>query len=127
MTKLLTLALTAVVSAFGAIGDNAPSIPASYVASHPRLPYPDNAFLDTIWAARAGGAAFIWTDASAWDSTTPGSRIKMRNLLFAYLAEKRNSGPNVAAFLANIQGFADLNGNWNLTTGGGYWDPALAL
>lgn len=112
---------------FGAIGDNAPSIPATYVSTHPRLPFPPNSYLNTIWTNRAGGAAFIWTDATNWSSSAPGNRIQMRHLLLAYLAEKLNSGPNVAAFLAKIQGFSGLNGNWNLSTGSGYWDPALAL
>ena len=121
-TLLLSLGL-----AHAAIGDKAPSIPATYVTTHPRLPSPDNAYLDLIWSNRVGGAAFMWADAAAWDSTAPGGRIKMRHLLMVYLAEKRNGGPNVAAYLAKIQGFSTLNGNWNLTTGGGYWDPALAL
>jgi len=114
-------------SAFAAIGDNAPSIPATYVQTHPRLPYPTNAYLNNIWTNRAGGAAYIWTDATAWNSATPGGRVAMRHLLLAYLAEKLNSGPNVATFLAKIQAFSNLSGNWNLTTGSGYWDPSIAL
>jgi hypothetical protein len=112
---------------WAAIGDNAPSLPASYVTTNPRLPFPDNTFLDNIWNNRTTGAAFIWTDASGWNSASPGSRIKMRNLLFAYLAEKRHSGPNVSAFLTQIQNFSQLNGVWNLSAGNGYWDPALGL
>src|ERR1051326_1467185 len=126
MTRLI-LVLGLVSVAWGNIGDNAPSLPTSYRVAQPRLPAPDATYLNLIWANRAGGAAFIWTDATGWNSATPGSKVKMRHLLMAYLAEKLNSGPNVASFLAKIQAFANLSGVWDLTTGNGYWDPAIAL
>ncbi|HXI38631.1 MAG TPA: hypothetical protein VNH83_01570 [Bryobacteraceae bacterium] len=125
--KLAVLLPISIGISFAAIGDNAPSLPATYVTTQPRLPYPDNTYLDLIWNNRAGATAFIWMDSTNWSSTTPGNRIQMRHLLFAYLAEKRNGGPNVATFLQKIKDFSNLSGNWNLTTGGGYWDPTLAL
>lgn len=126
VARLLLLAALA-LPCFAAIGDNAPSIPSTYLQTHPHLPYPTNTYLDLIWTNRAGGAAFIWTDATAWSSAAPGSRIAMRHLLLAYLSEKRNSGPNIATFLQKIKDFSNLAGNWNLTTGSGYWDPSIAL
>src|SRR5258706_12573739 len=130
MIKKLILAIylaCLIYSAKAAIGDNAPSIPATYIQTHPHLPYPTNTYLDLIWTNRAGGSLFIWTDATAWNSAAPGGRIAMRNLLLAYLSEKRNSGPNVATFLQKIKDVSNLSGGWNLTTGNGYWDPAIAL
>jgi hypothetical protein len=110
--KLLLCLTLACASAFAAIGDNAPSIPATYLQTHPRLPYPDNAYLDSLWTARASGAAFVWTDATNWNSAAPGSLIQIRDLLFAYLAEKRHSGPNVATFLGKLQAMQNLGGDW---------------
>ncbi len=113
MLRLLYAFFSAVLIASGAIGDNAPSVPSTYVQSHPRLPYPDNTYLDTIWNNRTGGAAYIWMDANNWNSTSPSNLGAMRHLLLAYLSEKRHSGPNVSAFLTNIQSFTSLNnGDW---------------
>ena len=102
---LIYLALA--VPAFAAIGDHAPSVPSTYVTSHPRLPYPDSGYTASLWAARSTTAAYIWTAASAWNSATPGqgsaTPINFRYLLLAYIAEAANGGPNTATYLQKIK------------------------
>ncbi len=128
--KILTLAFGGLIASWAAIGDNAPSVPSTYIQAHPRLPSPDNTYLNNVWANRSGSAANIWTDATGWNTASPGNRRAMRHLLIAYLAEKANSGPNVAAFLAKIQAFSyngsacALQGSW---TSGDNFDASLGL
>jgi hypothetical protein len=121
------------------IGDNAPSIPATYVTSHPRLGSPDTAFLASVCTA-AGGvtnagdgcamSARYRTSAQNWNSAAPETGevglIDVRRLLIAYLATKNNGTPN-GTYLQKIKDFQNLSAQWSLTTGGGYWTPGLAL
>ncbi len=140
MIKIFLLSFALLSPAYAAIGDNAPSVPPTYVTSHPRLPYPDSTFLTNICnngtaTSPNDGCHMVSryrTAADGWNSSAPGSRINMRYLLIAYLASKQSGTAN-ATYLAKIQAFTyssgacNLNGGWNLTTGNGYWDPALAL
>ncbi len=132
--KRLLLFLGVAVVGFAAIGDNAPAVPATYVTSHPRLPYPDSAFLNSICTGGSSTSANdtcsmvarYRTAAEGWNSSAPGTRINMRYLLIAYAATKNAGHPN-ATYLAKIEAFANLSGGWSLTTGNGYFDPAIAL
>ena len=117
LTLLLALGLGA------AIGDHAPSIPSTYVTTHPRLNAPDNAFLDTIW----NGGAMISryrTAADNWVSAAPGTLINCRRLLIAYLAERRHDGASQAPYLQKIQDLSTTVNAMGAWAGG--WCAALA-
>lgn len=108
MPKLrLSVFLICALPAIAAIGDNAPPVPATYKQTHPRLPFPDNTYLDAIWAGSgtncAGMVSRIKNDADAWTSGGSGSLAAFRHLLIAYLSAKRNSGTCAAGYLSKIQ------------------------
>src|ERR1051325_722865 len=96
---------------FAAIGDNAPSIPATYVQTHPHLPAPTVAQGNARWAARptaeggSNAAAYMWTDATAWSNATPQSYYYCRHLILTTWVENENAGVNAAAYLAKVKGF----------------------
>lgn len=103
------------VSLSAAVGDRAPSVPATYVATHRRLNAPDNTWLLALWNTNhATGAYKRYSDAAdAWDSTaTAGwNTIAFRRLSIAYLSSKAGGSPN-AAYLAKIRAIANLGGVW---------------
>src|SRR5580765_5863696 len=96
MRIVLTFALSAGI-ALAAIGDNAPSIPPTYVQTHPRLSWPTNTELQSICVAGGVTAAGdpcamvsrYRTAANAYvDSTTPQGVTNTQYLHIAYMASK---------------------------------------
>jgi hypothetical protein len=117
MMKLLSVLLVA-VSAFGAIGDHAPSIPAGYVDSHPRLGAPDTTYLNAVWAQRAvsktsGGSKYFFDTANAWTQSSGKVYWDCRYLLIAYMADALNSGPSHTTYLTLIKSWNRNGGNAN--------------
>ena len=74
---LSAVLITLTTSAWGALGDNAPPVPATFKTAHPRLPYPDTGFLSSL----AGNAAAL-----ADYNSTAGGQIGsgFSNDLFSY-------------------------------------------
>jgi hypothetical protein len=99
------------VPGWAALGDNAPPIPATYNTSHPRLPAPDNAYLASV-ANNAAILAGYNAVADAWNSQNPGNVIQLRQLVFAYMANKAANPAKAAAYLQKISALADLGGAW---------------
>jgi hypothetical protein len=122
------------VSAWAAIGDNAPSVPAGYVTTHPRLGAPSNSYLTDVWAQRANaststGSKRFFDAADTFDTTNPTGSIALRNcryLLLAYRASKVGGSPN-STYLDKIKALANPDGAWNVTTGNGNWSPGTCL
>src|SRR5579872_1339338 len=112
---LISLGLALYAPLRAATGDNAPPIPSTYKLSHPRLPYPDNIFLLSIW----NGGSMVPRYATAANSFDPTCQtysclpVATRRLLIAYLASKAGGAPN-AAWLAKIKSLANLGGTWVL-------------
>jgi len=122
MRRLLWILLLA-QPVFAAIGDNAPSVPATYIGNGlSRLGYPDSAFLQKICTSGSSTSAGdgchmvarYRTAADGWSSVTPpGGQtglIQMRRLLIAYAATKWNGTPN-AAYLQKIKDFQNIANN----------------
>ncbi|HXI39718.1 MAG TPA: DUF4962 domain-containing protein, partial [Bryobacteraceae bacterium] len=96
---------------WAALGDNAPPIPSTYNTGHPRLPFPDNAFLSSL-ASNSAALADYSAEADAWDSTNPGSTWQLRRLVIAYMANKIANPTKAATYLAKIKALANLRGTW---------------
>lgn len=123
MKKFILIWLGLSLPLLGALGDNAPSLPTSYVLAHPRLTVPTNAELQALCLA-AGGVSSVddgctlparfRTAANAYSgvSNTPGTAYDTRYLLLSYYATKwgaaNGHGPANAPYLAKIKGFT----NW---------------
>src|SRR4051812_43839665 len=113
MRWAFTLFLTAAACS-AAIGDNAPTVPAAYVVSHPRLGAPDDAYLANVWAQRANtstatGAKRMFDAADAFDPTNPVGSLAMQNcryLVIAYRASVIGGSPN-AGYLTKIKALSD--------------------
>jgi hypothetical protein len=99
------------VPASAAIGDNAPPIPSTYNASHPRLPVPDAAYLSAL-ASNSTALAAYNSSADAWDSTNPSTSWYLRRLLIAYMANKTANPTRAATYLTKIKQLANLGGTW---------------
>jgi hypothetical protein len=116
LVKYLGSAIMAIVLSaplWAAIGDNAPPIPPAYNTGHPRLPYPDNAFLLSIWNGGSMVPRYS-TAANNFDSTCNTYSclpVATRRLLIAYLASKAGGSPN-ASWLTKIKSLANLGGTW---------------
>lgn len=112
-----TAAACCVLSAFfatsirAAIGDNPPPIPSTYNTGHPRLPVPDNTFLTNL-INNSTALAFYNSQATAWDSTNPGSTWQFRQLLIAYMANKVVNPTQAATYLTKIKALTNLGGSW---------------
>ena len=110
---LLIVGVVFVAPLWAATGDNAPPIPSTYNLSHPRLPYPDNGFLLSIW----NGGSMVPRYSTAANSFDPTCQtysclpVATRRLLIAYLASKAGGAPN-ATWLAKIKSLANLGGTW---------------
>jgi len=103
-----------------AVGDHAPTLPSTYVTTHPRLGSPTTLFLNTIY--NSGTMITRYADAANnWDADAPGTLINWRYLLTAYLADKQNAGPNNAAWLVKIkETMNELNGGWDYEVEGSW-------
>ena len=108
---LSAVLITLTTSAWGALGDNAPPVPATFKTAHPRLPYPDTGFLSSL-AGNAAALADYNSTADQWDSTNPRSGWHLRRLVVAYLANKTVNPTKAATYLAKIKALADLGGTW---------------
>jgi hypothetical protein len=110
-TALAGMLLMVAGTAMGAIGDNAPPIPATWKSQHPRLPFPDNGFVSSLASNPTALAAYNAT-ADAWNSTNPSGTWQFRRLLIAYLANKTVNPSKAAAYMEKIKALADLGGSW---------------
>ncbi len=131
--RLVIINLLFSASLFASIGDNAPSVPSTYVQTHPRLPYPDNTFLAKICNNGGSGGTTSVNDGCSmstqvsgsrqgWNSASPGGHITGRYLLVAYLATKNNGTPN-ATYLTKLQSLCSTN----INSFSSNWDAALTL
>jgi hypothetical protein len=90
----------------------AAQIPPAYNTGHPRLPYPDNAWLLAL-AANSTAMGYYDTSASTWDAVNPASSKQFRRLLIAYLANKAaGNTATAAADLVKIKDMANNGGQW---------------
>src|SRR5690349_12928039 len=128
--KTILTGLAISLCAWGAIGDNAPSIPAGYVSAHPRLGGPTNTYLQSVWDNRAGGAKYIFDNATAWNPSNPyggGATLATSNcryLLIAYLASRAGGSPD-STYLTKIKSLANLQTDWDISAGNSYWQPGI--
>jgi hypothetical protein len=105
MRTLTFWLFTLPIAVFGAFGDKAPSIPSTYVASHPRLGAPTTPWLNALYATGTGpGTPYSVRKvvADAWSNST-GRLDECRDTLEVYLADKLNNGPNHAAWLGKVK------------------------
>src|ERR1035437_1016809 len=117
--RLLTILLSLASLLSGAIGDNAPSIPSTWVTGHPRLGAPSIAQLVTLWNGGSLPSRFTRA-ANGWDttSTSPncGNVVSFRYLLMTYLASK-TADPTCAStpcttWKAKLMSMQDLGPVW---------------
>lgn len=104
-------------ASLGTIGDNAPSLPSTFLYSHPRLPAPTTGYLATIWN-NGTMVTRIKSDADQWASSNTVSDstdyAKFRHLLIAEMACKQFSDSCQAGYLAKIKNLSALNGGWGI-------------
>jgi hypothetical protein len=109
MNKLLFILI--VLFAFPG-GAAVTGVPGTYNTSHPRLPFPDNAYLMSL-AANSTALSNYNAAANTWDSLNPGNHQQFRRLLIAYLANKAAGNTATAASqLTKIKALANLGGLW---------------
>jgi hypothetical protein len=108
---VLVMLVACNTTAYAALGDNAPAIPSTWVTSHPRLPFPTQAWLESLHdnlPARYANAADNYTN------EVGQYHIQLRYAMLAYHAAKV-SGENMAiepyaTWLTTITGAADKLG-----------------
>ncbi len=113
MRYLIILSFLGASLTYAAIGDNAPSLPSTYVASHPRLGAPSNAQLLALWNGGALPSRFS-ASANSWDTACTARNcdiLDFRYMLMAYLASKAGGAPN-ASWKAKLMAMEDLGPVW---------------
>ena len=109
-------------SLYAAIGDNAPNVPTTWVASHPRLGAPSNADLVAIWSGGTLPGRYTngWGNCTAGDSLCSNASTVMpyfRYLMVAVMAyqTQHTGGCNAApctTWLASLDYMAALGPLW---------------